>query len=79
MPGPDALEVISSTADAVEADPLRIATRLGVPVGVVRTLQERGILVHFELSDREVRERLWQAHVRWVLEMVTRRSRSLAP
>jgi hypothetical protein len=67
MPRVERLEVISSRADlhlAAGDDPVRIATRLGLPVDIVRKLQARGILVHLELSDREVRERLWQAHLR---------------
>ena len=63
--------MISWTADPAETDPVRIATRLGMPVELVRTLQERGILVHFDLSDREVRERLWQAHLRAALPAET--------
>jgi hypothetical protein len=59
--------MISRTADPAETDPVRIATRLGVPVELVRTLQERVILAHFDLSDREVRERLWQARRRAAL------------
>ena len=68
-----------STADAVEPDRLRIATQLGVPIGIVRMLQERNILVRFELSDREIHERLWRAHVRWALVEATRRLKSVAP
>ena len=56
--------MISWTADPTQADPVLTATRLGLPVELVRTLQEGGILTHLDLSDREVRERLWQAHLR---------------
>ena len=54
----------SRTKAAVESDPARIASRLGVPIDLVRALQERGVLTRFDLSEREVRERLWQAHLR---------------
>jgi hypothetical protein len=68
-----------ATVDAVEADGFRIAAQLSLPIGIVEMLQERNMLVRFDLSDREIRERLWQAHARWALRKVTRRSRSLAP
>ena len=64
-------------AAAAEADRLRIATQLGVPTGIVEMLQDRNILVRFELSDREIRERVWLAHVRWALAEAAR-SRSAA-
>ena len=44
------------------SDPARIAIKLSLPIEAVRALQRRGFLVHFGLSDIEVRERLWQAH-----------------
>ena len=66
------LEAVTARAAKVRAgteadgtsDPRQIAARLGVPVSSVRGLQERGILVHFDLTDLDVRELLWQAHVR---------------
>jgi hypothetical protein len=35
-------------------------------------LQDRNVLVRFELSDREIRERVWLAHVRWALAEAAR-------
>jgi hypothetical protein len=68
-----------STVDAVEPDAFCIAAQLGLPIGIVEMLQERNMLVRFDLSDREIRERLWRAHAHWALRNRTRRSRSLAP
>lgn len=66
------------TAAALVADRARIATQLGVPTRVVEMLEERNVLVRFELSDHEIRESVWQAHVRWTLAKAKRRSRGLA-
>jgi hypothetical protein len=72
--------MMSWTAEAIEvvgADPLLIATQLGLPVEIVRSLQERDVLVHFDLSDREARERLWEAQVRSA--RAKRHARRIAP
>ena len=39
-----------------------VAARLGLTDPVVRRLRACGRLGRLELSDREIRERLWQAH-----------------
>ena len=39
-----------------------IAARLGLPEGVVRAVQRRGVLLRLDLDDTEIRERLWRAH-----------------
>lgn len=57
------LEIPAVTADARSTEPLQIAAALGVPVSIVRRLQHRGILVDFDLTNLEVRERLWRAHM----------------
>ena len=67
-----------SSSSVLVADRSRIAIQLGVPTRVVEMLQERNVLVHFELSDHEIRESVWQAHVRWALTKAKRRSRGLA-
>ena len=43
-----------------------IAARFGIDATLVRTLQTRGYLTGFDLSDPEIRERLYTAHVRAV-------------
>jgi hypothetical protein len=46
------------------ADAAWIATRLGLSEEVVRRLQRRGVLSRFDLSDAEIRRRLYEANVR---------------
>ncbi|HSC91272.1 MAG TPA: hypothetical protein VLB86_06425 [Gaiellaceae bacterium] len=41
-----------------------IARRLGMSPELVRRLQARGALGRFDLSDAEIRRRLWAAQVR---------------
>ena len=48
-----------------------IAERLGLPEDAVRAVQRYGILRRLELTDAEIRARLWRAHLR----AVSRRSR----
>jgi hypothetical protein len=45
-------------------DPELIARRLGLSLELVRRLQSRGALGRFDLSDAEIRRRLWEAQVR---------------
>ncbi|MGI9111572.1 MAG: hypothetical protein ACR2GT_05180 [Gaiellaceae bacterium] len=40
-----------------------IAARLSLPPEVVRALQRRGFLRRLDLGEREIRERLWRAHL----------------
>ena len=40
-----------------------IAVRLGLPQEVVRAVQRHGFLRRLDLSEREIRERLWHAHL----------------
>ena len=46
------------TVDAKE-----IAERLGVPQEAVRNVQRRGFLRQLDVGEREIRERLWLAHL----------------
>jgi DNA-binding Lrp family transcriptional regulator len=46
------------------ADAAWIAKRLGLSEEVVRRLQRRGVLSRFDLSDAEIRRRLYDANVR---------------
>lgn len=41
-----------------------IARRLGLSEEVVRRLQRRGVLSRFDLSDAEIRRRLYEANLR---------------
>jgi len=50
--------------DAERADAAWIARRLGLSEDVVRRLQQRGVLSRFDLSDAEIRRRLYEANVR---------------
>jgi hypothetical protein len=59
------LDFPAVTADARSTEPLQIAAALGVAVSIVRRLQHRGILVDFDLTNLDVRERLWCAHMQW--------------
>ncbi len=43
-----------------------IAERLGVPQEAVRNVQRHGFLRRLDLDDREIRERLWRAHLAYV-------------
>jgi hypothetical protein len=43
-----------------------IAERLGLPQEAVRNVQRRGFLRRLDLSDAEIRERLWRAHLAFV-------------
>jgi hypothetical protein len=56
-------EVSSGRARAAVADPVRIASRLGLPIELARRLQERGLLAELDLSDRELGERLLHLHM----------------
>ena len=40
-----------------------IAERLGLPQEVVRAVQRHGFLRRLDLGEREIRERLWRAHL----------------
>ena len=40
-----------------------IAARLGLPQEVVRAVQRHGFLRQLDLGEREIRERLWRAHL----------------
>ena len=50
----------------MRTDPELIAARLGIDAAHVQRLQERGYLTRLELSEAEIRERLYTAHVRAV-------------
>ncbi len=43
-----------------------IAERLGVPQEAVRNVQRHGFLRRLDLDDREIRERLWRAHLAYI-------------
>ena len=43
-----------------------IAERLGLPQEAVRNVQRHGFLRRLDLDDREIRERLWRAHLTYV-------------
>jgi hypothetical protein len=45
-------------------DARAIAERLGVPEEAVRAVQRHGFLLRLDLTDAEIRERLWRAHAR---------------
>ena len=45
-------------------DARTIAERLGLPEDVVRALQRHDVLQRLDLDDAEIRERLWQGHLR---------------
>jgi hypothetical protein len=45
-----------------ETDPGRIAERLGVSADTVLRVQAHGYLRSLELTDAEIRLRLWRAH-----------------
>jgi hypothetical protein len=47
-----------------------IAERLGVPQEAVRSVQRRGFLRRLDLDDREIRLRLWRAHLAFVRRRV---------
>ena len=47
----------------MRTDPELIAARLGIDTPHVQRLQARGHLTRLELSDAEIRERLYTAHV----------------
>ncbi len=47
-------------------DAKEIAERLGVPQEAVRNVQRRGFLRQLDLGEREIRERLWRAHLAYV-------------
>jgi hypothetical protein len=47
-------------------DPRTIAERLGVPQEAVRKVQRHGFLRWLDLDEREIRERLWRAHLAYV-------------
>jgi hypothetical protein len=40
-----------------------MAKQLGLPQEAVRALRRRGFLRRLDLGEREIRERLWRAHV----------------
>ena len=42
-----------------------IAVRLGIEPALVRRLQARGYLLRLDLTEREIRERLFRAHLRF--------------
>jgi hypothetical protein len=44
-------------------DPAQIARRLGLSEQLVRRLQARGALHRFELSEAEIRRRLYEGHI----------------
>jgi hypothetical protein len=44
-------------------DPHWATARLGLPPEAVRTLERRGLLWRLDLTEAEIRERLWLAHV----------------
>ncbi|MBA3475569.1 MAG: hypothetical protein H0T10_02310 [Actinobacteria bacterium] len=43
-----------------------IAERLGVPQEAVRNVQRHGFLRRLDLDEREIRERLWRAHLAYL-------------
>jgi hypothetical protein len=47
----------------ITVDARVIAERLGLPQEAVRRLQRRGFLRRLDLDEREIRVRLWEAHV----------------
>ena len=49
-----------------------IAERLGLPQEAVRRVQRRGFLRRLDLDDREIRLRLWRAHLAFVRRHVGR-------
>ena len=51
----------------MRTDPELIAARLGIDTPDVQRLQAFGYLTRLELSDAEIRERLYTAHVRAIL------------
>jgi hypothetical protein len=51
-------------------DPHRVATRLGLDEATIARLETRGHLTRLEVTEREIRERLFRAHLAHLLRRV---------
>jgi hypothetical protein len=59
----------------MRSDPHRVAARLGLDEPTIRRLQARGYLSRLALTEPEIRERLYQAHLRYLRSQTGRRTR----
>jgi hypothetical protein len=57
----------------MRTEPERVAARLGLDGRTIRRLRARGHLSRLALSEQEIRERLYQAHLAYLRSQAGRR------